>query len=224
MGSSDLPKRAMRRGACFAAVRWACAVVNETPERFSRYFRTKGKSADRRAKSPALQKAKRAAERALALAASSSRFLGAAVVSSARSSLPEQAAISSIASAKAASLAFDGLLKPVIFRTNCSEAARTSSGVTGGSKLKRFLLFLHMGCSAWPFEALWLIGLETSLALRNFSNQRCSETVDKSDAISCHARYPRGASNPASRASIHLLQIHCFSALLLQPLAPGRIL
>jgi len=32
-------------------------------------------------------------------------------------------------------MVFDGLLKPVIFRTNCSEAARTSSGVTGGSKL-----------------------------------------------------------------------------------------
>ena len=45
----------------------------------------------------------------------------------------------------ASSLAFDGLLKPVIFLTNCSDAARTSSSVTGGSKLKRFLIFLHIG-------------------------------------------------------------------------------
>jgi hypothetical protein len=29
-------------------------------------------------------------------------------------------------------------------RTNCSEAAFTSSGVTGGSKLKRVLMFRHM--------------------------------------------------------------------------------
>src|SRR5689334_5019876 len=44
----------------------------------------------------------------------------------------------------AASLTFDGLLKPLTFRTNCSEAARISSSVTGGSKLNRVLMFLHM--------------------------------------------------------------------------------
>src|SRR5579859_4843141 len=60
---------------------------------------------------------------ALALAASSSRFLGGAVVSSERSSRFEMAAISSIAVRNAASLAFEGLLKPVIFLTNWSEAA-----------------------------------------------------------------------------------------------------
>src|ERR1041384_301291 len=84
------------------------------------------------------------AARALALAASSSRFLGGAVVSSERSSRFEMAAISSIAVWKAASLALDGLLKPVIFLTNWSEAAWTSSLVTGGSKLKSVLMFLHI--------------------------------------------------------------------------------
>jgi hypothetical protein len=42
-------------------------------------------------------------------------------------------------------LAFDGLAKPLSFRTNCNEAALASSGVTGGSKLKSVLMFLHMG-------------------------------------------------------------------------------
>jgi hypothetical protein len=53
-------------------------------------------------------------------------------------------AISSTAAANKPSFAFDGLLKPLIFRTNWSEAARISSSVTGGSKLKRVLIFLHM--------------------------------------------------------------------------------
>ena len=47
----------------------------------------------------------------------------------------------------AASFAFDGLLKPLTFRTNCNEAARISSSVTGGSKLNRVLMFLHTICS-----------------------------------------------------------------------------
>jgi hypothetical protein len=53
-------------------------------------------------------------------------------------------AIASIAAWKASSFALDGLLKPVIFLTNWSEAARTSSGVTGGSKLKSVLIFRHI--------------------------------------------------------------------------------
>jgi len=53
-------------------------------------------------------------------------------------------AISSTAARKEASFALDGLLKPLIFLTNWSEAARTSSAVTGGSKLKRVLIFLHI--------------------------------------------------------------------------------
>src|SRR5580698_8987231 len=84
------------------------------------------------------------AERAFALAASSSLFFGAAVVCSDRSRRADTAAISSTAAANASSFAFDGLLKPLIFLTNWSDAERTSSEVTGGSKLKRFLMFLHI--------------------------------------------------------------------------------
>jgi hypothetical protein len=53
--------------------------------------------------------------------------------------------MSPTAAMKACSLTFDGLLKPLIFLTNWSEAARISSGLAGGSKLKRGLIFLHTG-------------------------------------------------------------------------------
>jgi len=85
--------------------------------------------------------------RALAFAASSSRFFGGAFVSSALRRLIDVAVISSTAARNKASLAFDGLLKPVIFRTNWSAAARVSSSVTGGSKLNSVLMFLHI-----PFD------------------------------------------------------------------------
>lgn len=54
------------------------------------------------------------------------------------------AATSSTARLNASSLAFDGLVKPLIFRTNWTDAARTSSPVTGGSKLKSGLILRHM--------------------------------------------------------------------------------
>jgi hypothetical protein len=96
--------------------------------------------------------------RARALTASSVRFLGAAVVSSELRRRMEAAAIWSTAARNAASLAFDGLLKPVTFRTNCNEAARISSSVTGGSKLKSVLMFLHtivyLGVQSHPTKAL----------------------------------------------------------------------
>jgi hypothetical protein len=44
----------------------------------------------------------------------------------------------------ASSFAFDGLVKPLIFLTNCSDAARTSASVTGGSKLKSGLILRHI--------------------------------------------------------------------------------
>src|ERR1700730_6690606 len=84
------------------------------------------------------------AARAFALAASSSRFFGGAFVSIERRRRVEIPAISSTAAMNKPSFAFDGLLKPLIFLTNWSEAARTSSSVTGGSKLKRGLIFLHI--------------------------------------------------------------------------------
>jgi hypothetical protein len=54
------------------------------------------------------------------------------------------AATSSTARLNASSLAFDGLVKPLIFRTNCSDAARTSSSVTGGSKLNNGRMLRHI--------------------------------------------------------------------------------
>src|SRR5262249_41668058 len=83
----------------------------------------------------------RSAARARALAASASRFLGAAVDSRPASSAAEISAIASIAALNAASLAFDGLLKPLILRTNWSDAAWISSSVTGGSKLNSVRMF-----------------------------------------------------------------------------------
>lgn len=85
-----------------------------------------------------------------AYAASSARFLGDAFVSSSRMRLLETADMASTAATNAGSFAFDGLLKPLIFRMNCREAARISSSVTGGSKLKRGLIFLHI-CVASKF-------------------------------------------------------------------------
>src|SRR5262249_2588384 len=87
-----------------------------------------------------------------ALAASASRVRGGAVVSSALKRFLETAAIWSIAATNAASLAFEGLLKPLTFRTYCSEAARISSSVTGGSKLNRILILRHTG--ACPHTAI----------------------------------------------------------------------
>ena len=51
---------------------------------------------------------------------------------------------SSTARLNAASLTLDGLVNPDSLRTNCSDAARTSSSVAGGSKLKSVLMFRHI--------------------------------------------------------------------------------
>src|SRR5262245_46712771 len=53
-------------------------------------------------------------------------------------------ATSSMARSKAFSLAFDGRVKPLSLRTNWNEAARISSSVAGGSKLKSVLMLRHM--------------------------------------------------------------------------------
>ena len=47
-------------------------------------------------------------------------------------------------SKKCSFVGFDGLLKPLTFLTNCNEAARISSSVTGGWKLKSVLMLLHI--------------------------------------------------------------------------------
>jgi hypothetical protein len=82
--------------------------------------------------------------RAFAFAASSSRFFDGALVSNPRKNRIDASAISSMARPNASSFAFDGLLNPLIFRTNCSEAALTSSSVAAGSKLNNVRMFLHI--------------------------------------------------------------------------------
>ena len=85
----------------------------------------------------------RAAALRFASIATCSRFFGGALVSSPRKNRRDASATSSTARANAASFAFDGLWNPLIFRTNCREAARTSSSVAAGSKLKQCFIFLH---------------------------------------------------------------------------------
>jgi hypothetical protein len=58
--------------------------------------------------------------------------------------------MSSTAALNAASFAEEGLVNPLILRTNCSEAARISSSVAGGSKLKSGLMFLHIALYLQP--------------------------------------------------------------------------
>src|SRR5207245_4943489 len=84
------------------------------------------------------------ADLAFRKSASRSRFFGFALVSSECRKRPEAWAISSMAAVNERSFAFEGWLKPLIFRTNCSEAARISSSVAGGSKLNRGRIFLHI--------------------------------------------------------------------------------
>ena len=67
------------------------------------------------------------------------------------------AAISSTARSNAASFAFDGFCDPLTLRTYCSAAARTSSSLTGGSKLWSVLMFLHMP-AAYP-QTSWTMPL-----------------------------------------------------------------
>jgi hypothetical protein len=78
------------------------------------------------------------------LAASASRSFGGAFVTSWSSSRVDAAATSSTARAKASALAADGFEEPLILRTYCSAAARTSSLVAGGSKLWSWRMFRHM--------------------------------------------------------------------------------
>lgn len=73
------------------------------------------------------------AARARALAASTVRFLGGAFVSSELSRLREITVMASTAVRNAARLVIDGLLKPLILRTNWVDADRISASVAGGS-------------------------------------------------------------------------------------------
>ena len=78
-----------------------------------------------------------------ALAASTSRFRGEAVVTSELSSLEDAFATSLTARLNAFSFAAEGLANPLIFLTNCRAAAQISLSVAGGLKLYSILMFLH---------------------------------------------------------------------------------
>lgn len=80
------------------------------------------------------------------------------MVTNAAMSVCAEAATSSTARSKAALFALEGLLNPLSFLTNCSDAARISCSVAGGLKLNRVLMFLHMSAaytkgSGTPFSA-----------------------------------------------------------------------
>ena len=77
----------------------------------------------------------------------------------------EIAVILSTAARNAASFVFDGLLKPLTFRTNCREAARISSSVTGGEKLKRILIFRHMSMLSMFWDRLMRQGNRRASAM-----------------------------------------------------------
>jgi len=134
-----------------------------------------------------------------AFAASRSRLRGGAVVSSDLRSLREAVVTSSTATRNAGSLARDGLLKPLSFLTNCSAAARISSSVTGGSKLKRGLMFLHM-------HAIPILD-DTTVQARSLTELTMREQhfVPGSDS----------ASDPRQRAGVPMLRLS-FSLLTFQ--------
>lgn len=85
--------------------------------------------------------------RAWALAASTARFLGEAVVTKEASRVEETCVTWATARLNTSRLADDGAANPLIFLTNCRAAARISSSAAGGSKLYRVLMFLHTVCS-----------------------------------------------------------------------------
>ena len=62
--------------------------------------------------------------------------------------LDDARATSSIARSNASAFAADGFANPVILRTYWLAAARISSSVAGGSKLKSGLMFLHMSLAS----------------------------------------------------------------------------
>ena len=63
---------------------------------------------------------------------------------------PGASVTATTAASKAASLALEGLVEPLILRTYCSAAAWTSSSVAGGSKLWRVRMLRHMRQHARP--------------------------------------------------------------------------
>lgn len=124
---------------------------------------------------------KRWAERARALAASISLFLGKAVVTSEPSRVADACVISLTARLNAASFAADGFTLPLIFRTNCRAAALSSTSVAGGSKLYKTLMFLHMlRTSLVRFRRDALLDRFYSSAPKYLKNSSCERSAPAS--------------------------------------------
>jgi hypothetical protein len=68
------------------------------------------------------------------------------------------------------------LLKPLIFLTNCSDAARISSSVAGGSKLNNVLMFLHMRVAPCLIDNHHFASVESGRLI-----QRLAKRVDPRD-------------------------------------------
>src|SRR3712207_4679175 len=92
---------------------WGCPMLSLKDEFADLSSDTRSMPTPVRRAEPRDQLANLRAARARAFAASTSRFLGGALVSSEASSLLEAAATSSTAAKKATSLALDGLLQPL---------------------------------------------------------------------------------------------------------------
>src|SRR6266436_9922093 len=86
----------------------------------------------------------RSLDRSFAFSASISRSRAGAWVCSEVSRRRAEAVTSATARSNALALAWDGLLKPDSFLTNCSAEAWISSSVAGGSKLNSVLMLRHI--------------------------------------------------------------------------------
>src|SRR5262249_48139593 len=85
--------------------------------------------------------------------ASTSRSRGGALVTRESRSSWAACATWSTARLNAGSLALDGRVKPLSFRTNCREEARISSFVAGGLKVWSVLMLPHLYSPCWPHAA-----------------------------------------------------------------------
>ena len=164
----------MRRGCLRHRTLWLQPPGNNRTRTTANRRRPESRRAPHRAKhqfnksalSPCIQVPNLRLARSCALAASSSRLFGGAFVSSEQSRRADAPAISSTAPKNEASFAFEGFWNPLIFLTNWSAAARTSSSVIGGSKLKSGLIFLHIRFLSYVFPRQLL--LPTNQAARIF--------------------------------------------------------
>src|SRR5256712_10138591 len=138
---------------------------------------------------------KRAAVLARAFEASTSRSRDGAVVTSEARSSRTAGATWSTARVNATSLALEGRVNPLSFRTNCSEDARTSSSVAGGLKLYSVLMLRHIGHPPRP-------GLGHSVSSLSAQSMSCTRIA----GLAKEAFLPTKSSSRTPRALEHAPQ------------------